>query len=63
MCQKFGLKLCERTSAKTGEGVDEAFERLVCLVHDVETKGKGKDGKEEGIKLKKDGEMQGGGCC
>uniref|UniRef100_A0A7S2XV75 Ras-related protein Rab-24 n=1 Tax=Fibrocapsa japonica TaxID=94617 RepID=A0A7S2XV75_9STRA len=54
-----GLPLEGRTSAKTGDNVDEAFEKLICLVYD---KCKMRE-KETGINLESAGTPQDQGCC
>ena len=59
-----GLTLSARTSARTGEGIQEAFEKLVVMVHDVEQeKVQGAVGKKDDkVKLGSGGAKQ-GGCC
>jgi hypothetical protein len=64
--QNFGFVLGARTSAKTGEGITDAFEALVNHVYETDKeKGKGKGGGSS-VKLKKTGSTAGGGgggCC
>ena len=61
--KKFGFTLGARTSAKTGEGIQDAFEKLVIHVYETD-KEKGK-GAGSSVKLKKNTASQGGGggCC
>ncbi|GMI45349.1 hypothetical protein TrCOL_g9834 [Triparma columacea] len=56
-----GLTLGARTSARTGEGIAEAFEKLVMKVYDSD-KERGAKKWGGGVKLRK-GDKQGGGCC
>ena len=61
---KFGLKLSARTSAKTGEGIHEAFEKLVCHVYENDKEKGAMNGSGKGVNLKKgQGGKGGGGCC
>ena len=61
---KFGLKLNARTSAKTGEGIDEAFEKLVCHVYESDKeRGTWSGSGRQGMNLKGKGGKGGGGCC
>lgn len=57
-----GLTLGARTSARTGEGITEAFEKLVLKVYDTDKERGGAKRGARGVKLKK-GEKGGGGCC
>ena len=61
---KFGLKLNARTSAKTGEGIDEAFEKLVCHVYESDKeRGTWNGSGRQGMNLKGKGGKGRGGCC
>ena len=60
----FGFTLGARTSAKTGQGIKEAFEKLVIHVYEND-KERGGASKGSSVKLKKGGGGGGGsgGCC
>lgn len=59
------LSLAARTSAKTGEGVNRAFERLVVAVYDADkAKAGGGGGRGKGgIRLQAGNNQQKKGCC
>ncbi|GMH85703.1 hypothetical protein TL16_g10317 [Triparma laevis f. inornata] len=61
---KFGLTLSARTSAKTGEGIQKAFEELVVKVYESDP-ARGRKNGGRGISLKKvgSGDNSSGGCC
>ncbi|GMH92375.1 hypothetical protein TrVE_jg2613 [Triparma verrucosa] len=60
---KFGLTLSARTSAKTGEGIQAAFEELVVKVYESD-KERGRKSGGRGLSLKKvSSSNNSGGCC
>ena len=60
-----GMHLSARTSAKTGDGVNSAFETLVVAVYDAdkEKSGGGGKGGRRGLTLQPQAQQQKRGCC